>query len=154
MTGNNNLDLTRSRIHEHVSKGLAYSFSGKESKLVAGMCMVYTPEDNGTTVQPSSGSPDEVLAGILRPKGAIDNGFLVMLYRVMLYSGPCTIYTLGYESEDTPWDTTIKTVPILGPNGVIHRGRYPDDFVRSIGRVISTPTKSDPYLGLAIMAWG
>lgn len=142
------IDLTRSTFG---AKGY-YDFLGgipedADAQPAEGACLVCVQgKGKYKTATLSTGDPDELFIGF--KMGGVGGG----VCSVTVGGGYFQIYTLEYDKR-AEWFIGNKCLPIAGPNGKVTTGVFPDDVHRAIGRVVQLPTKEDPYLGIAGMAY-
>jgi hypothetical protein len=117
-------------------------------KVRAGEFMVFDhpPRLGRPTVRRCTGEPGELFAGVaLLPEP--------QNFNVILGCGDLLLYTVIYD-PDVAWAPQSNCLVVLGKNGMITRGTYPDDYHAAIGRVICAPTPKQPALGITAHAWG
>lgn len=99
----------------------------------------------GSSVHVCTGEPGELFAGVFL--------HFTPAEFVSLGCGNLWLFTLHYDVECL-WRARNDCLVVLGPEGNIKVGKFPDDINVAIGRVFSEPSATDPYLGVRVVSWG
>jgi hypothetical protein len=96
-------------------------------------------------VRRCTGAAGELFAGIVLDKTPFS--------LILGCGGFLQVMTLMYDA-DAIWTMTNDCLVVLGPGGIVTRGKYPQDYHEAIGRVWALPGPDQPALGVSVMAWG